>query len=81
MAAKDKVVAKKAARVEVKPISDNPDLWPAEASKLREEAVTLKRGMLNGDVQNIRAYKYKRRQLARVLTLINMSKKAKEKKL
>lgn len=81
MTAKDKVVTKKATHVDTKPISDNPDLWPAEAVKLREEAVTLKRSMLNGDVQNIRAYKYKRRQLARVLTLINMSKKPKEKKL
>lgn len=81
MTAKDKVVTKKATRVKAKPISDNPDLWPAEAIKLREEAVTLKRSMLNGDVQNTRAYKYKRRQLARVLTRINMSKKPKEKKL
>jgi ribosomal protein L29 len=81
MTAKDKVTAKKATRVDAKLVTDNPDLWPAQAIKLREEAVTLKRGMLNGDVQNIRAYKYKRRQLAGVLTRINMSKKAKENKL
>jgi ribosomal protein L29 len=81
MTAKDKVIVKKAARVDVKAISDNPDLWPTEVIKLREEAVVLKRNMLIGDVQNVRAYKYKRRQLARVLTRINMSKKTKEKQL
>lgn len=42
-----------------------------QAKEVREEAVILKRNSLLGDVQNIRAYKYKRRELARILTLIN----------
>jgi ribosomal protein L29 len=40
-------------------------------SKVREEAETLKRNMHMGDVQNVRAYKLKRRELARVLTAFN----------
>jgi ribosomal protein L29 len=79
MTAKDKAAAKKVTPVNTKAISDDPNVWPTEVIKIREEAVTLKRNMLTGDVQNVRAYKYKRRQLARVLTRINMSKKVKEK--
>jgi ribosomal protein L29 len=40
-------------------------------SELREEAVALKRGTQIGDVQNVRAYGAKRRELARALTAQN----------
>lgn len=39
-----------------------------KVSELRDEAVALKRGTRTGDVQNVRAYKFKRRELARALT-------------
>lgn len=38
---------------------------------IREEATALKRNMHQGDVQNVRAYKYKKRDLARLLTKYN----------
>jgi ribosomal protein L29 len=46
---------------------------------MRLEVITLKRNMLSGDVQNVRAYKYKRRELARILTSINQHKVVEEK--
>lgn len=48
--------------------------------KLREEATTLKRNSLIGDVQNVHAYIYKRRDIARILTALNSkpTKKAEE---
>jgi len=47
--------------------------------EIKEEAVTLKRNMHLGDVQNVRAYKYKRRELARALTALNNKSKLEEK--
>lgn len=51
------------------------DMTYVELSKkvldIKEEIVILKRGTLMGDVQNVRAYKFKRRELARVLTALN----------
>jgi ribosomal protein L29 len=46
---------------------------------VREEAATLKRNMHMGDVQNVRAYSFKRKELARMLTELNKMK-AEEKK-
>jgi hypothetical protein len=40
-----------------------------EIKQMRLDLSTLKRNMLNGDVQNVRAYKYKRRELARLLLM------------
>lgn len=51
-----------------------------KATELRDEAVTLKRNTLMGDVQNVRAYKQKRQELARVLTASNRKAKEEEKK-
>lgn len=51
-----------------------------KAAELREEAITLKRNTLMGDVQNVRAYKLKRRELAQVLTASNRKAKEEEKK-
>lgn len=45
-----------------------------KVNKIREEAATLKRNMHMGDVQNVRAYSIKRRELARVLTALNKMK-------
>jgi ribosomal protein L29 len=41
-----------------------------KVSELREEIVTLQRGMHNGEVQNVRAAAAKKRDLARVLTAL-----------
>ncbi len=46
-----------------------------EIKQMRLDLSTLKRNTLNGDVQNVRAYKYKRRELARLLTSVNMANK------
>lgn len=45
-----------------------------KVNKIREEAETLKRNMHMGDVQNVHAYSVKKRELARVLTSLNMMK-------
>lgn len=47
-----------------------------KAAELREETIVLKRGTRVGDVQNVRAYIVKRRELARVLTAQNALKAA-----
>ena len=47
-----------------------------KAVELREETVVLKRGTRVGDVQNVRAYTQKSRELARVLTAQNALKNA-----
>lgn len=39
-----------------------------KVTELRDEAIELKRGTRTGDVQNVRAYKFKRREIARALT-------------
>ena len=46
----------------------------AKATEIRLEAVALKRGTREGNVQNVRAYSAKRRELARVLTAQNAQK-------
>ena len=57
------------------PPVDNPEALGKRVNQVREEAFVLKRNMLSGDVQNVRAYKYKRRELARLLTRVNQSQK------
>lgn len=42
-----------------------------KATELRDEITILKRGTIIGDVQNVRAYSAKRKDLARVLTALN----------
>lgn len=39
--------------------------------ELKEESLILKRSTIMGDVQNVRAYKFKRRELAKALTALN----------
>lgn len=46
-----------------------------KANELSDEVVVLKKATILGDVQNVRACKFKRRELARVLTLINSKTK------
>ena len=72
MAQKAKAVPKPAKKTTAK--TDKPIDLNQQATALREETHTLKRNMLTGDVQNVRAYKFKRRELARVLTKINQVK-------
>jgi len=72
MATAKKVAPKatpKAVKTDSKPLS-NADMLK-KISALREEADDLKRNMHMGDVQNVRAYKFKRRELARMLTALN----------
>lgn len=57
---------------------DYKDMNISELEKLsltiREDSVILKRNMHMGDVPNIRAYKFKKRELARVLTALNSAR-------
>ena len=41
-----------------------------ESTKLREEIATLKRSLTTGEVQNVRAIRNKRKDLARMLTVL-----------
>lgn len=41
-----------------------------ESSKLREEILELRRRLYSGEVQNVRAIRNKRKDLARVLTVL-----------
>ncbi len=41
-----------------------------ESSKLRDEIVELKRNKVTGESQNVRLVKHKRKDLARVLTVL-----------
>jgi ribosomal protein L29 len=43
----------------------------AESTKLREEIATLKRGSRMGEVQNVRVIRNKRKDLARMLTVLS----------
>jgi len=52
------------------------DLLQAIAS-LREDVVTLKRGTIMGEVQNVRAYSARRKELARALTALNTAREVK----
>jgi ribosomal protein L29 len=42
----------------------------SESTKLREEIAELKRRLVTGEVQNIRAIRNKRKDLARMLTVL-----------
>jgi len=42
----------------------------AESSKLRDEIAELKRRLHTGDVQNVRTIRHKRKDLARMLTVL-----------
>ena len=41
-----------------------------ESTKLREEIATLKRGLHLGEIQNVRVVRGKRKDLARILTVL-----------
>ena len=41
-----------------------------ESTKLREEIAELKRRLATGEVQNVRVIRHKRKDLARVLTVL-----------
>lgn len=41
-----------------------------ESTKLREEIAELRRRTFDGEVQNVRALRHKRKDLARVLTVL-----------
>jgi ribosomal protein L29 len=43
----------------------------AETTKLREEIVELKRRLHLGEVQNVRVIRHKRKDLARMLTVLS----------
>lgn len=43
----------------------------AETTKLREEIASLKRGLHMGEVQNVRVIRNKRKDLARMLTVLS----------
>lgn len=43
----------------------------AESTKLREEITELKRRLSLGEVQNVRAIRFKRKDLARMLTVLS----------
>ena len=43
----------------------------AESTKLREEIVELKRRLHMGEVQNVRVIRHKRKDLARMLTVLS----------
>lgn len=42
-----------------------------ESSKLREEIAELRRHIFSGETQNIRALRHKKRDLARMLTVLS----------
>ena len=42
-----------------------------ETSKLREEIASLKRGLHMGEIQNVRVIRGKRKDLARMLTVLS----------
>ena len=60
---------------------DYKAMKPADILKkvtdLKEESATLKRNMRIGDVQNVKAYIFKRRELARALTALNQVREEK----
>ena len=49
----------------------------SKIDELRLEKNELKRGTILGDVQNVRAYKFKKRELARALTFRNQTREEK----
>ncbi|MEI6237541.1 MAG: 50S ribosomal protein L29 [Candidatus Saccharibacteria bacterium] len=77
MATTKKVVKKSTVDKPSKPLTKADIL--KKVNDLREEAAVLKRNMHMGDVQNVRAYKYKRKEIARALTQLNNMKPQEEK--
>jgi ribosomal protein L29 len=76
--AKKPVAAKTPAKpVDIKSLS-GADLVK-KVAELRVEAAALKRGMREGNVQNVRAYTAKRRDIARALTALNAKAEGEEK--
>lgn len=47
------------------------DELTAETSKLRDEIVELRRRLYSGEVQNVRVLRHKRKDLARMLTVLS----------
>jgi len=47
------------------------DELTAETSKLRDEIVELRRRLYSGEVQNVRILRHKRKDLARMLTVLS----------
>jgi ribosomal protein L29 len=66
-----KVAAQKSSAKKATPKLDNKADILKKINQVKQEAIELKRNMHLGDVQNVRAYKYKRRELARLLTRYN----------
>ncbi len=42
-----------------------------QSTKLREEIVSLRRSLYGGETQNVRILRYKRKDLARMLTVLS----------
>lgn len=55
--------------VEIRKMST--DDLAAQTTKLREEIATLKRGLHTGEVHNVRIIRNKRKDLARMLTVLS----------
>lgn len=49
----------------------SPSDLATESTKLREEIATLRRRMHAGEVQNVRVIRHKRKDLARMLTVLS----------
>jgi ribosomal protein L29 len=62
-------VAKAPKKVDYK--SMNQDDLNKAIKGLREDTLTLKKGTVTREVQNVRAYSYRRKELARALTALN----------
>ena len=71
----EKVAATTPKKVDYMKMSE-ADLVKAVAT-LREDVVTLKRGTISGEVQNVRAYSARRKELARALTTLNTAREVK----
>lgn len=41
-----------------------------QSTKLREEIVEMRRRLVTGELQNVRVIRYKRKELARILTVL-----------
>ena len=54
--------------IEIRKLST--DELTRETTKLREEITSLKRGLHTGEVQNVRVIRNKRKELARMLTVL-----------
>lgn len=84
----DKKSTKKSATAKAEKIA-NKTLSPADYAKmsetdllkavveLRQDVVTLKRGTISGEVQNVHAYGARRKELARALTALNTAREVK----